>query len=253
MSLLRLGLCLVFFLTLSETVSVPFTHATQDPIVVEQVTGGEARQVQEISDTFERRMRETRDVNSVKYLFVEDFMRRQIQAAKDFNAGHPVFLIPGIPLSIGTDLATQVSQSDWERLYVARLNFRYYSVLLVASRLKPSDLKKENFTQKLFPSEIFRVIQANPFLRAEYGTEGEPKKYKIETLDEFRSLTDTLEQLTAILRQRFLKHPPERHAPKEQGGGRGFHRITSDGMFELWFVKTDTGIKIAWARVYPFN
>ena len=139
--------------------------------------------------------------------------------------------------------------------------------------------------RKLFPAEVFKLLQTDPFLTGEYGIGAEHKKYKIETLEEFESLTTTLEQATLILRQRFLKDPPEhtstyrenlRQAANEQKattnrliwphvygteegrlgfpkGTRFFHRITADSLFELWLVKSDKGMKIVWAQVYPFN
>lgn len=124
----------------------------------------------------------------------------------------------------------------------------------------------------------------------------------METLHELRSLVTTLEQATLILRQRFVKNPPEqtrtyrlckknphvsewflckvarinknlRNAPirdKTQtispgvyvatesrlglpAGTRFFSRLTSDSLFELSLAKTDKGMKIVWAQVYPFN
>lgn len=36
-------------------------------------------------------------------------------------------------------------------------------------------------------------------------------------------------------------------------GTRFFSRLTSDSLFELSLAKTDKGMKIVWAQVYPFN
>lgn len=36
-------------------------------------------------------------------------------------------------------------------------------------------------------------------------------------------------------------------------GTRFFHWITGDSLFELWIVKSENGMKIVWAQVYPFN
>ena len=256
---------------------VSFGKADQD-ILVEYATDQEAHQVQEVSDTFEKRMRETRDVNSLKDLFLNDFMRLQLE-----HKSRPLVLIPSVPISIETDLITQITQEEWERFYAAQLNLRYYFVLLIASRAKPSDLKSPDFKGKIFPREVFTVLEANPFLSGQYSLQGNQKKYNIETVEEMRSLITTLEQATLLLRQRFLKDPPEqtsiyrenvRRAPNEERstrlirpdvygtgesrlgfpkGTRFFHRLTADRLFELWLVKTDSGMKIVWAQVYPFN
>lgn len=285
MSTIQLGLWLIFFATFGEV--APVTIADQDPLVVERATEEEARQVQEVSDAFERRMRETRDVGSLKDLFLNDFMRLQIAAEKTSSPDQPVSLIPSIPLSLQSDLATQVSQRDWERFYAARLNLRYYFVLLLVSRAKTSDLKnpKASLMRQLYPVEVLTLLQADPFVKGEYGLEHDHNRHEIETLEEFLSLITTLDQAALMLRQRFVKHPPEqtriyqenlRRATNEQKtrhtgliwphvygtdesrlgfpkGTRFFHRITADSLFELWFVKTDNAIKIVWAQVYPFN
>lgn len=129
-------------------------RAYQDPLVVQRATDEEAREVQEVSDAFERRMRETRNVALLKDLFLDDFMRLRI---KEIYPNGPVSLFESIPLSLRGDLATQVSQNDWEKFYAARLNLRYYLVLLIVSRLDPNDLKepdeswmRENFIHPKF-------------------------------------------------------------------------------------------------------
>ena len=287
MSFIRLGLCLLFLVTYVEIVSAAVTPATQDPLVVERATEEEARQVQEVSDTFERRMRETRDAASLKDLFLEDFVRLHVNAEMTSYPDKPISLLESIPLSLKRDLAPQVSQQDWERFYAARLNLRYYFVLLLVSRTKYSDLDKPNdsLMQKLYPADVLTLLQANPFVKGEYGLEHDHNRHQIETLEEFSSLINTLDQAAMMLRQRFLKHPPEQtriyqenlrrasneHEGRKTGliwphvygtgesrlgfpkGTRFFHRITADSMFELSMVKTDNGIRIVWASVYPFN
>ena len=282
---LILSLCLICCVAFSAYLCLTIVNANQDPLVVERATEDEARQVQTVADTFERKMRETRDVSSLKDLFLHDYMRLQIEAERASNPGQPVFLIPSMPLSIESDLAARITQRDWERFYTARLNLRYYFVLLIASRLRPDDFKHATYKQKLFPVEVLTLLKSDPFLRGEYSVEGDHKKYKIETLEEFQSLVTTLEKATLVLRQQFLKHPPEetriyqenlRSAPPEQKarnnqliwphiygteqsrfgfprGTRFFNRLTADSLFELSFVKTESGIKIVWAQVYPFN
>lgn len=252
--------------------------------MVERATEEEARQVQEVSDAFERRMRETRDVGLLKDLFLDDFMHLRI---KSIYPNGPVTLFESIPLSLRGDLATQVTQRDWERFYAAQLNLRYYLILLIVSRVKPDDLKEPNnsLIRQLYPTEVLTLLQRDPFIKGEYGLEHDHTKHLVETLADFQSLVTTLDRAALMLRQHFLKHPPEQtriykdnllqaakeHRARKEGlrwphvygteesrlgfpkGTRFFHRITADSMFELWFVKTDKGIKISWARVYPFN
>ena len=259
-------------------------HAYQDPLVVERATVEEARQVQEVADAFERRMTETRDAGLLKDLFLDDFMRLRINAAYP-NA--PVSLFESIPLSLKGELATEVSRRDWERFFAARLNLRYYLILLLVSRVKPKEMKEPNdsLMRKLYPPEVLTLLQHDPYLKGDYGLPHDHSKHQVETLDDFLSLVTTLDRAAVMLREFLLKHPPEqtriyqenfRLASNEQKtrrtgliwphvygtdearlgfpkGTRFFHRITADGMFELWFVKTENGIKITWAQVYPFN
>ena len=275
-----IGLCL-------SLIFVASAHANQDPLVVERATEEEARQVQEVADAFERRMRETRDVGLLKDLFLADFVRLQIEAERTSYPDKGVSLFASIPLSLKNDLVPQVSQRDWERFYAARLNLRYYFVLLLGSRAEPSDLKKpkDSLMRQLYPAEVLTLLQANSFVKAEYGLGHDHSKHQIETLEEFLSLINTLDQAAMMLRERFLKHPPEQtrtyqknlrqssseYTGRREGliwpnvygteqslfgfpkGTRFFHRITADSMFELSFVKTNGGIKIRRAIVYPFN
>jgi hypothetical protein len=254
-------ICLVFMTNV---------HAYQDPVVVQRATEEDARQVQEVSDAFERRMRETRDVALIKDLFLDDFMRLRI---KEIYPNGPVSLFESIPLSLRGDLATQVSQNEWEKFYAARLNLRYYLILLIVSRLDPDDLKEPDaaWMRKLYPPEVLNLLQRDPFIKGDYGLEHDHTKHQVETLDDFQSLITTLDRASVIFRQHLLKHPPNEQWTRKTGliwpnvygteearlgfpkGTRFFHRITGDSLFELWIVKSENGMKIVWAQVYPFN
>lgn len=273
--------------TLIVILCLTFVAHGQDEIQVERATEEEARQVQEVTNTFERRMRETRDVASLNDLFLSDYVRLQREDAKALNPGQSLDLIPSIPLWIKADAAAQVAQSEWERFQFAHLNFQYYFVLLLASRLKVAEIERLNddFRLKLYPADVLALLRADPVLGGPYGRGEESQKHTIDTVAELKSLINTLEQVTLKLRKDFLKNPPEqtriyrensRRARKKETvdpnrliwpdvygtrefrlgfprGTRFFHRITADEMFELSLVKTDTGMKIVSVRVYPFN
>ena len=100
------GLCLSFFFIFGQEIQV------------ERATEEEARQVQEVANAFERRMRETRDVEALNDLFLSDYVRLQREEEKVSNPGQSLDLIPSIPLWIKADLAAQVAQRDWERFQV---------------------------------------------------------------------------------------------------------------------------------------
>ena len=253
-------------------------------INVVRPTEEDTRRVLELSETFERRMRETRDVGSLKELFISDFMRLHFEEEKTW--GPP--LVTSLPVTIQRHLVKQVTREEWERFYVAEVNLRYYFVLLLASRTKRGEIEKSNrdFSKKLFTPEVLTVLRSDPFLRDQYGN-GDNQNTTIRTLNELRSLIATFEQATRMLREDFLKHPPERtgtykenlrppsnkRAIKARAGRSGYvsffavreprlgfppgtpfyHTRTSDSLFELWMVKTDKGMRLVWARVYPFN
>jgi hypothetical protein len=250
---------------------------------VERATEAEARQVQKVADEFARRMTLTRDAGDLKELFLTNFMRLQIEQENASRPDNSPASLPSTPLSIRADLITLISRQEWERFYFSQLNFRYYFVLLIASRTKGDEVEKgtDDLRRRLFPPEVLKLLRSDPFLREQY-TEDDQQRSEIETVEELRSLVTTLEEATAILRRRFLTHPPEQTrifrenlrqaANKEPGrlmwpdvdvaresrlgfpaGTRFFHRLTADSLFELWLVKTDTGIRVVWARVYPFN
>ena len=85
MKSVSLSLCLSLFLTLGQEIQV------------ERATEEEARQVQEVADAFERRMRETRDVEALNDLFLSDYVRLQREEEMVLNPGQSVDLIPSIP------------------------------------------------------------------------------------------------------------------------------------------------------------
>ena len=261
------------------------THGQE--IQVERATDEEARQVEEVANAFERRMTETRDVASLSDLFLSDYVRLQREEEKALSRGQALDLIPSIPLWIKADVAAQVAQKDWERFEYAHLNLQYYFILLLVSRLKLTEIGhgKGDFRKKLFPADVLALLRADPVLRGPYGMGVDNQKHTIDSVDELKSLISTLEQVTLKLRQNFLKNPPEqtpiylenvrRSSKKETNdknrliwpdvygtrermlgfpkGTRFFHRITADEMFELSLVKTDAGMKIVSARMYPFN
>ena len=251
---------------------------------VERATQDEARQVQEVADDFARRMTQARDAAALKDLFLNDFMRLQIEQENASRPDGSLVSIPATPLSIKSNLITRISREEWERFYFAHLNFRYYFVLLIASRTKADEVEKgtDDLRRKLFPPEVIKLLHSDPFLREQYGADNDVKKSEIETVEELRSLVTTLEKATLVLRRQFLKEPPEhtrtyrenlrQSANKDPGrlmwpdvdvaresrfgfpsGTRFFHLLTADSLFELSLVKTDSGIRIVWARVYPFN
>ena len=109
------SLSVILFAAFGKAVPVTMQQANSNQeIVVERATEEEARQVQEVADAFEKRMRETRDVASLSDLFIADFVRLQMEEEKASHPGQPLVLIPSIPLSIEADLTSKVTQQEWK-------------------------------------------------------------------------------------------------------------------------------------------
>jgi hypothetical protein len=178
-----------------------FLLAAQE-IAVERATEEETRQVHEVADAFERRMRETRDVAALSDLFLDDFVRLQMDEEKASRPGERLVLIDSMPLSMKVELASKVAQQDWQRFKTAHFNLTYYFVLLIARRFEAeSDLGKgpDELFRKAFPADVLKLLRGDPILRGHYGVKGVEPRYTIESVDELRSLIKTLEQVTAIL------------------------------------------------------
>ena len=265
--ILSLGPCQV-----AATSPLPETNLGQD-------AEKEQQEAQKVVAEFMRRVQETRDIGSLKDLYVSDFVRRS-----GTSDGDTLGDVGAAALSFDSDLRTRASQNDWERYYAAQVNLRYFVVLRIASALTPTEMRSpELLVEKLFPPDVWAIVDANPFLAALYRPDHPLAKYKVETFEEFYGLIAALEKVDTIMRASFMKSPPEqsklykenieRSTPEylKQGepkpylsiasserysfprGSHFFDVITTPPLFELTLVTTGKGVKIAWARVYPFN
>lgn len=239
--------------------------AAASQITVEQPTEPEAREAREVAAEFIKRMQETRDVAALKDLYVDDFLRPE--------SGLPSLSVFGSSISQRTDVWAGVERREWERLYAAQLNLRYYMALYYLANGR-NILTHEPTMSEVCPPEVVALLDANPLL----AVKSPDRKYKIETPEELRSVLTTLERATVLMRDRFGKHSPEEaeryrenvrawmaKEPEEPvyiqtGERRGFpddtrfFRLrTSPEIFDLTLVRTGGGMKIVWAKVYVFN
>jgi hypothetical protein len=239
--------------------------AAASQLIMEQPTEQEAREAREVAAAFITRMQETRDVAALKDLYVDDFLR--------LESGLLSLSVFGASLSQRTDLWAEVDRREWERFYAAHVNLNYFRVLYYLATGR-NILTHEPTMSELYPPEVIRLFNANPFL----AVKSPDRKYKIETPEELRDVLTTLERATVLMRERFVKHPPEEteryrenvrawmaKEPEEAvyiqtGGRRGFpegtrfFRLrTSPEIFDLTLVRTGEGMKIVWAKVYVFD
>jgi hypothetical protein len=237
----------------------------------EQATEQEVRDARAIASVFMEGAQRTRDVASLKGLFLEDFLNRKFATGtslEDF----------GLPLSYRADLRVEAGPGDWESFYTAQLNLRYFMVLYFFSY--GSDVfNHEPKMSELYPREVLQLIKANVFLN-----EGSAdKKDTLETVQDLRDVTATLQKAGALMRESFLKQSPEKTktyqermrvwAMKEAernvvvqpvyvntGAYYGFTSPTRflrvrtvPELFDLILVRIDSGLKIVWVSIYPYN
>lgn len=266
---MRRALC---FLTLVLLANHAHTVPANSQTLPERPTQQEVREAHEVAAAFIKRIQQTRDIAALKDLYVDDFLKRKLGTGgislHDF----------GSSLFYRTELVTEAAPREWERFYAAQVNLRYFMVLYYLANGREI-FTHEPVMSEVYPPEVIALLNANPFL-----AEGSPDvKYKIETLEELRSVIATLERAAALMRERFAKQPPEQTelyqehirewAAKEAArndsspdvyvetggwygfpkGTRFFRLRTVPQLFDLMLVRTDEGMKIVWASVYPFN
>jgi hypothetical protein len=167
--------------------------AAQD--IVEGPTEREAREARDVAAAFMSRMKETRDVATLKHMYVDDFVRRRLEIEQNVQTDF------GSSLSY-RELEAEADLREWERLYAAKVNLRYFMVLyFIADSHK--FLTHEPTLSELCPPEVVALLDANPFL----AEKSPVKKYKIETLEELRGVIATLERAAGGGRDLSREHP----------------------------------------------
>ena len=257
--MMRTALCSLILL--AHAVPAPASQA-----VVEGPTQQETREARKVAAAFMSRMQATRDIDSVKDMYVTDFVMRRlkIEPIVETDFGSTIYY---------RNLGAESDAREWERLYAARVNLKYFMVLYFLTHSQ-TFLTHEPALRELCPSEVIAQLNANPFL-AETSPD---KKYKIETLEELRGVIATLEKAASLMREHLDKHPPEKTEifrenlrawlarrpveavyvqtsdwPGFPVGTRFFRLRTTPEFFDLTLVKTGGGMKIVWAIVYLYN
>lgn len=263
--MMRKALCFLTLVLLAHQAYAVPAHASQS--MAERPTEQEAREARQVAAAFMSRIQETRDIAAVKDMYVTDFLRRELESERIALSGF------GSSLSYRADLEAEADPREWERFYAAQVNLNYFRALYYLAT-GHNILTHEPTVSEVYPPEVVALLNANPLL----AVESPDRKYKIDTLEELRGVIVTLERAAALMRERFVKHPPERTEryrenvrawaaaePEEavyiQTGdwygfpqGTRFLRLrTAPQLFDLTLVRTGGGMKVVWATVYPFN
>jgi len=234
----------------------------------------EQQEAQRVAKSFLSRIQRSRDVAQLRDLFVDDFGSRYVASQWGDIGSSVVF---------NNKLRMQVSPGDWERYYAAQVSLRYCVVLYIVSTMCPDQIQamdtgKLNAENLLAPPEVYAIFDTNPVLVFDYRKDGPSAKREVETVEEFHALIAVLEKATAAMRERFKRKPPEdstcyrdNMAGEQQEdskprvevydkemfgyapGTHFFRALTKPPLFDLLLVKTEHGVRIAFARVYPFN
>ncbi len=174
------------------------------PRTEEKPTLFEGIKAQEISNLFMKRLEETGDFSRViDDLFVEDFMWRYVQEQKRDAAesNSPAAISFTLGLDYKPELLTQATTQDWRRLYVATYNF-FYHVMVLGLNQSANDLLNDKepddeVFEKLLPANVSLLLDGHPILKNLLESKGEPKA--IETLEELRDVSETLEMALRLL------------------------------------------------------
>lgn len=239
-----------------------------------RVSEEEQREAQRVAKSFLSRIQRSRNVGELRDLFVADFGQRYVASQWGDIGSSVVF---------NNKLRTEVSPGDWERYYAAQVSLRYCVVLYILSTMCPDQIRamdtgKLNAENLLAPPEVYAIFDTNPVLVWDYRKDGPSGKREVETVEDFHALIAVLEKATAAMRERFKKKSPEEStcyrdnfASEQQEdskqhpevydkemfgfppGTHFFRALTKPPVFDLLLVKTERGVRIAFARVYPFN
>lgn len=252
--------------------AISFNHGAV-PLVSTQTTAeqfpDETAEAQRVVGEFMIRMQSTRDLSTLRDLYVPDFVRR------GRNSSELSLPVVSSSATVSWAVLRALSESDFERYYFAEVNLKYLWVLYFATAHSATEIesveKGQTDGRHLLPPEVATLLD-NSLIKEE-----------VATLQQFHDLLALLEKAAAMMRTRFQQNRPEesqayrenigawtpveleQKQPKpylsitsqEQSGfppgTHFFHVITKPELFELTLVKTEAGVKVIWARVYPFN
>ncbi len=232
-----------------------------------KISEPERQAVEAAATAFAARLQQTRDLAPLlTEFYLADFIKRNLPASSPTSAKFITLnFAPEIPIKPA--LIHQARLQDWQALYVNYQNLKYFMVLTIATLPE----KRGAPQNEIFPPAVEKLLKS----------QAERVKSGIHTVKELRGLNAALEQACMNLRGQFIKQPPELAPTYQQRRGqflaqhgnvmqagvqvkpqadsgfppetRFFNIVTDAPFFELRFVLTAAGLKILFARVYPYN
>jgi hypothetical protein len=182
---------------MSSLLGISTPSAVAQTTKVPPLTDAEAREAQQLSTTFTKRLGETLDFGVVmNELFlpdaVERFVANEKRKAKEKKSPY-VLVWPG--MFVDTSALETASVDDWRRLYVATANF---ILLGFVREVRSGDLDKTSL-EAFYPVPVVELVNRNALLRNFIQKKDVIRPLK--SAGEMRSAATTLEQANAILRR----------------------------------------------------
>jgi hypothetical protein len=177
------------------------------------VTKEEEREARAVAAAFTNKLIETHDFGPVvSELYVKDFMPRYLKRESDWTvrAETTTFMVEGVPaLFFKNTLAARADSEYWPRFYVAAQTFQHFSFLSLYSKKSLKELGEEDGLDErdildVYPPEVVKLLDGNPTLANFLVKKGRP--VDVETVDDLRAVTLTLEEAVRLTRQHLDEH-----------------------------------------------
>ena len=197
--------CTVFFFTiccLPGLASAQSANKSADP----KITKAEMQEAQDLAKNFTLRFIQTKDIKPLldEFYFSDFIDRYKLWGSKEDNKSVNNIFVPG--LSYHYRVISEGSSEDWRKFYIASHNFILLGFVASLGNAKDNPSKEADFDlAKFYSPQVIALLDKNPNLANMIKNEGQQKT--IDTADEMRNVTATLEQALAIVREKHGSSP----------------------------------------------
>jgi hypothetical protein len=238
-----------------------------------EITPDEEREARELVTRLTTRWRETEDIGPlIEELFVADFADRLRQ--------EPRYLFFS---ELKKEQLGPQDREDLRRHYVAMTNLlhlfvRLYEVYLPL--LKAEEGGEDFEPEKLLPANVIEVLKSNPTLSAIYDEElggkaetpasqspdksvEDKRERRVETIEQLRALTDTLERAVVLLRDHVrtlpLTQPASELLKEQESQGNSEPSESDDTMKPRVYILSEdfygypSGTRLICVDILPFH
>lgn len=196
-ALAEMKIVLQFLLVISTLVI--FVSDSLSQTTAEKMSTSEEREIREFVDRLSTRLQITRDLAPL----LNQPLARKTMDRFLANPNNPVELVK-------RSVARKVKRTELRQFYIAMSNITYLSHLyLYSSYSLEKTIIRDLAPEKRYPSNVVRLMKSNPII-AKWWKPAQPKEMEkiITTVEKMRSLKDTWQEASHLMRQYFIKHPP---------------------------------------------